>query len=188
MALITKAALANLLNISSARVSQYAGLGLPVRSDGKLNLDDALKWIAANIPLSDDPNKGSAKAQQLVQHGLKRRAGPHSDTTKFSKAPVPWLQPCHDTDNAFDAGALFMMLHMARDLQALASIAAYDAGTGEEKAKEIADRMFCVFAERGAAIMTEHGIGPFARDPDAPIWPTEPGMRVDWDKLRKVDA
>jgi hypothetical protein len=186
MALITKSALAGLLNISTARVSQYVALGLPVRKDGRLNLDDALNWVSANIPLSDDPNKGSAKAAALVRAGNKRRsrsAPPHT-----VKPPMEWLEPVHAAANPFDQGFLWAAIAAARDLPALAAIAAYDAGCDVETAKKIGDQTVCNYAERMAMMMAELRIGPFVDNPDAPIWPIEPGMTINWDKVIKRAA
>lgn len=185
MALITKSQLAALLDLSTARISQYVKLGLPVRSDGRLNLDQALNWIVANIPLSDDPNKGSAKAAQLVKHGVKRQRKTvgHESGAYAKGPPVAWLQPVHEAENPFDQGWLMGTILSARDVRALAQIAAFDAGCDQDKAKEIGDRFFCLFAETGAETMTEFGIGPFARNPDAPIWPTEPGYVLNWENL-----
>lgn len=42
---ITKGQLAELLGISRARISQFLREGLPTRSDGNLDRDEALKWI-----------------------------------------------------------------------------------------------------------------------------------------------
>ena len=49
MQVITKAAFSRLLGISKARVSQYVGMGMPVRADGRLDLPVALRWVRENI-------------------------------------------------------------------------------------------------------------------------------------------
>ena len=46
---ITKAELARELNLSRARISQLCGMGLPVRTDGKLNRAEAVAWVKANV-------------------------------------------------------------------------------------------------------------------------------------------
>ncbi len=46
---ITKAELAQELDLSRARISQLCMMGLPVRSDGKLNRAEALGWVKANV-------------------------------------------------------------------------------------------------------------------------------------------
>lgn len=48
MTVVSKAALAVELGISKARVSQYVKAGLPVRSDGRLDREAAVKWVADN--------------------------------------------------------------------------------------------------------------------------------------------
>ena len=45
----TKAGFSRLLGVSKPRVSQYVAMGLPVRADGRLNLDEALRWVRENI-------------------------------------------------------------------------------------------------------------------------------------------
>jgi hypothetical protein len=54
---------------------------------------------------------------------------------------------------------------MARDVRALAQIAAFDARCNREKAIEIGNRLYRLFAETGSRMMTESEIGPFAINP-----------------------
>lgn len=46
---LTKAAFSRHLGVSRARVLQYVAMGLPVRADGRLNLQEALRWVLQNI-------------------------------------------------------------------------------------------------------------------------------------------
>jgi phage terminase Nu1 subunit (DNA packaging protein) len=46
---IAKSELAKKLGVSKARVSQYVKMGLPVLSDGKIDLSAALNWLNQNI-------------------------------------------------------------------------------------------------------------------------------------------
>lgn len=48
MQIITKAAFARQLGVSKGRVSHLISAGLPVRSDGSIDLKTALEWVAAN--------------------------------------------------------------------------------------------------------------------------------------------
>ncbi len=64
MAITTKAALAAELKISKARVSQYVKAGLPVRSDGKLNREQALNWIKRTQSRQAVEVKGVAPARK----------------------------------------------------------------------------------------------------------------------------
>ncbi len=66
MAITTKAALAAELKISKARVSQYVKAGLPVRSDGKLNREDALNWIQRTQLSQTYEDKGVVRARKLA--------------------------------------------------------------------------------------------------------------------------
>lgn len=68
MTIITKAALADELSISRARVSQYVKRGLPVRSDGRLNRADALNWLKWNaLGLNSFEDRGVNRAGRLAK-------------------------------------------------------------------------------------------------------------------------
>ena len=47
--IVTKAELSRILGVSRARVTQYAHLGMPVLSDGKLDLAACLEWLSQNV-------------------------------------------------------------------------------------------------------------------------------------------
>jgi phage terminase Nu1 subunit (DNA packaging protein) len=49
MQVVTKAAFSRLLRVSKPRVSQYVGMGMPVRADGRLDLPVAMRWVRENI-------------------------------------------------------------------------------------------------------------------------------------------
>jgi len=49
--LVSKAALAEELAVSRARISQFVQLGMPVRADGRIDLLVACRWILDNIDL-----------------------------------------------------------------------------------------------------------------------------------------
>ena len=55
----TKAALAKTLNISKARVSQYIAKGMPVRPDGRLDREVAVKWLQNTILPKTAKSSGS---------------------------------------------------------------------------------------------------------------------------------
>lgn len=65
MTVTTKAALAAELKISKARVSQYVKAGMPVRSDGKLNREEALRWVSTNQLSQTYEDKGANRARKL---------------------------------------------------------------------------------------------------------------------------
>ncbi|MDV2987410.1 UNVERIFIED_CONTAM: hypothetical protein Q9R58_24165 [Methylobacteriaceae bacterium AG10] len=68
MTITTKAALADELGISRARVSQYVRDGLPVRSDGKLNRDEALNWLNQyGRGLNTGADRGVNRAARLAK-------------------------------------------------------------------------------------------------------------------------
>jgi hypothetical protein len=47
--IVTKAELSRILGVSRARVTQYAHMGMPVLSDGKLDLAACLEWLSQNV-------------------------------------------------------------------------------------------------------------------------------------------
>lgn len=74
MAITTKAALAAELRISKARVSQYVKAGMPVRSDGKLNREEALRLVSTNQLSQTYEDKGANRARKL-EKPAKHRPG-----------------------------------------------------------------------------------------------------------------
>lgn len=72
MTITSKSALAAELAISKARVSQYVNAGMPVRSDGKLNREEALNWIAQNQLSQTYENKGVVRARSLAKRQTQR--------------------------------------------------------------------------------------------------------------------
>lgn len=76
MTITTKAALADELGVTRARVSQYVKAGLPVRSDGKLDRDEALNWLNRNVVgLNREQDRGVNRAARLAKP-LKARMKP----------------------------------------------------------------------------------------------------------------
>ncbi|WP_264047973.1 hypothetical protein [Methylobacterium flocculans] len=68
MTITTKAALADELGVTRARVSQYVKAGLPVRSDGKLERDEALNWLNRNVVgLNREQDRGVNRAARLAK-------------------------------------------------------------------------------------------------------------------------
>lgn len=72
MTITTKAALADELGVTRARVSQYVKAGLPVREDGKLNRDDALNWLRLNQTGLNYQDRGATRAMRLAKQAVKR--------------------------------------------------------------------------------------------------------------------
>ena len=72
MTITTKSALAAELGITKGRVSQYVKMGLPVRSDSKLDREVALHWIERNIYFQIGSH-GSTRARQLIREGYADR-------------------------------------------------------------------------------------------------------------------
>jgi hypothetical protein len=63
--IITKAELSRMLNVSRARVTQLAQLGMPTRDDGRLGTVVALQWIVRNI-MPSDMGGGVAREARLL--------------------------------------------------------------------------------------------------------------------------
>src|SRR4051812_24107427 len=86
MTIITKAALAAELGVTKPRVSQYVKSGLPVRSDGKLNREEALNWIAQNQLSQTHDDKGANRARKLAAVTRNRRS-PNPETRTLAETP-----------------------------------------------------------------------------------------------------
>jgi hypothetical protein len=60
-----------MLHVSRARVSQPARLGLPVRADGLIEIEEACRWIIASVdPGRDAPSPCVAFARRLLLEGV----------------------------------------------------------------------------------------------------------------------
>jgi phage terminase Nu1 subunit (DNA packaging protein) len=59
---VSKAEFPHRLGVSKARVSQYCGDGLPVRPDGRIDLDRATAWVRNNV-LNTEANGFSPMGQ-----------------------------------------------------------------------------------------------------------------------------
>jgi hypothetical protein len=47
--ILSKAELAEELRVTRGRISQLIGRGMPVRFDGRVDLEDACRWIVDNL-------------------------------------------------------------------------------------------------------------------------------------------
>jgi hypothetical protein len=64
---VTKAAFARTLGVSRSRVTALVKRGLPVRSDGKIDLPTALKWVCENVEQTTHfPDRGVNKLNAEV--------------------------------------------------------------------------------------------------------------------------
>src|SRR3954470_1936051 len=70
MCITTKSALAAELGITRGRVSQRVAAGLPVRSDGRLNREEAIRWVARKHYRRFGGDDGARRARQLVRDGF----------------------------------------------------------------------------------------------------------------------
>jgi hypothetical protein len=70
--------LADRLGISRPRVSQFVALGMPVRSDGRVDLESAAEWVLNNVidQWSDDASPAVLAARKILWPRLADGAGP----------------------------------------------------------------------------------------------------------------
>src|SRR3954468_8278988 len=104
MAITTKSALAAELGITTSRVSQYVNRGMPVRSDGKLNREQALRWLSEFTVGIVGKDKGANRAQDIVKRERQAKA------TQPAAAPAPALlaEPT-DIEIGLRVGAIQML-------------------------------------------------------------------------------
>ena len=93
MAAVTKSDLAELLQVDRSRISQLARQGLPTTIDGKIDLEQALAWIAGRVGSGRYYADGAAaRARALLRRLPEHPAEPNDD-------PLPshmsWLKRCH---------------------------------------------------------------------------------------------
>jgi hypothetical protein len=158
MTIISKSALAAELNISRARVAQYEKRGLPIRSDGKIDREKAIEWIASNIvPDSASTTKGGARAAQIMEGNA--------------------AQP-----NPIDQVAALVLRLIALKIGSIVSVAAHEAGASVEIAKQAGELAFARYVDAASQLLVETGLSQTA-DLAVPVDLVE---RVDWTKLSKV--
>ena len=71
--IITKAQLARDLGVSRARVTQYADMGMPVLSDGKLDKAACLDWLRQNVYLWNNKWRDRGVFRLVQGSGISRR-------------------------------------------------------------------------------------------------------------------
>jgi hypothetical protein len=64
---VSKTRLAAVLGVTKGRVSQMIALGLPVETDGLVNLASARRWIDENIDRPDRPTSEAYREARLVK-------------------------------------------------------------------------------------------------------------------------
>jgi DNA-binding transcriptional regulator YdaS (Cro superfamily) len=68
MTVVRKSELARRLGVSRPRVSQFVALGLPVRHDGRIDLERACEWVLNNVidQWTDDASPAVRAAEQIL--------------------------------------------------------------------------------------------------------------------------
>jgi phage terminase Nu1 subunit (DNA packaging protein) len=62
--IITKSELAEELHVSPSRITQYARRGMPIRADGRCDLERCCRWVVKNI---DPLNEGYGSAGSIAR-------------------------------------------------------------------------------------------------------------------------
>ena len=70
---VTKAELSRILGVSRARVTQYAHMGMPVLSDGKLDKAACFDWLRQNVYLWNNKWLDRGVFRLVQGHGISRR-------------------------------------------------------------------------------------------------------------------
>ncbi|GJD36768.1 hypothetical protein [Methylobacterium aerolatum] len=143
MAITTKAALAAELKISKARVSQYVKAGMPVRSDGKLNREQALNWINRTQASQTVQDKGVVRARQLAP-----------DRPRLLRSPPP-------------LGAYEPEVEIARSIigkaEAIVAQSAITTGASLEVAYVLSVMIASALDGAASDALAEHGFEGFAK-------------------------
>ena len=71
--IVTKAELSRILGVSRARVTQYANMGMPVLSDGKLDKAASLLWLTQNVYLWNNKWLDRGVFRLVQSPGISRR-------------------------------------------------------------------------------------------------------------------
>jgi hypothetical protein len=170
--IIMKSELAQELGVTRSAVSRYCERGLPVRGDGRLDREVALRWVERNVTPTYHHGKGAAVARERRERPMPACLRPFGGRLTTSD---------HDVHEAMASTLLAMVQNTPRQIAAVA------AGTGAP--------MKVVFALfHGAAL----GLAQYANNemercgitwsrPDAldPV-PLFPPVEPDWAALAKM--
>ena len=63
---LSKSQLAGALGVSRGRISQLIAVGLPVRADSKIDLDEAAAWYRTNVKRSSARSEGEAMSTRYI--------------------------------------------------------------------------------------------------------------------------
>ncbi|WP_267424902.1 hypothetical protein [Methylobacterium sp. GC_Met_2] len=176
MAITTKAALAAELRISKARVSQYVKAGLPVRSDGKLNREDALNWINRTQLSQTYEDKGVVRARKLVDKP-QTRPKPQRSTILSDRL--------FEGEIGYDAHVRLSVQHMVRVHPLIVAHAVLEAGGSLEVAYAAAHLAHSPTIQAANVVLhiMEH---PWFEDLDEPGELRTPLCEPDWKALAET--
>lgn len=97
-AIVNKTQLAALLGLTKGRITQFVKAGLPVRPDGKLDLDAALAWVTTTRQCQggyadrgvNRLAKGVADARSARHAPVASPALPHEVEMRAPPGKAPW--------------------------------------------------------------------------------------------------
>lgn len=162
-----------LLGVDRSRVSQLLRQGLPTTAEGKIELEQGLRWIVARVGQGRYGDGAAARARALLR-AIERRSG---DLPEHPDEEVPprmrWLARLRDDPVRFGiaAGAVEMVYRVP----ALAACAAVEAGASLQTAFALKAALKVAMAEEALDV---------AGLPDGVAeWHLNHFWEVDWDRL-----
>jgi hypothetical protein len=182
---ITKTQLAKELGVSKARISQYVQRGMPVLSNGRLDRDVALRWIADSHGYKHEfEDRGVNRARELNATELNTNAEQFSgaDTVKSSEVHPPAFSLFPDQVHR---GAYWAAAEMVKQIGALAAATAIECGAPCQTAYAIEQVMPVRFMEALSELFVRNEIGPFADgSDDHAVWPSDKRtLSVNWNRM-----
>lgn len=123
MARIRKSELAEILNVSRARITQYVSGGMPVEPDGSVDLAAARSWVADNVD-------SGRRASRAGQKDRPRRPAPE-------KPPVPSAHPSRD-DGGFAEGFIAAAIQAITHAPVVVAVVVAEAGGCRDLAERVA--------------------------------------------------
>lgn len=169
--IITKAELARRIGISKARVSQLVGKGLPVNKDGRVNADEAVKWVTSHSRAALNGKgalAGAQRATAIQEAGLPEHFGFVLDLTEHA-----------------DRGAVLAALQLVYRAPALAALMAIEHGASVKTAQAMFHPLAHALMGQAAEILKTLGCEPFAGGEDPPVWDTDAFWNINWFKYGK---
>src|SRR3954470_24669975 len=171
MTLTTKAALADELGITRARISQYVKSGMPVRGDGKLDRAVALNWIKQTQRGQTFADKGANRARKLAVETRDRRIPPRlrGEASDILEWPLAFRGGIALVDDPADKLIVMTAMHMAYEAPAHAATMAVHAGASVATAYRLKSLLAICMMGVADRALADLGMAPF-----------DGGAELDW--------